>query len=101
MRSISIKIYLIILFIAVVAFGSLLYQVEGDTNLFFKDIPSSILWVTMALLGGGIGNVELSVSAKLLVVGIQFTSLLLFGLLIAIVGQSVERRLLGSSRLDK
>jgi hypothetical protein len=99
-RVISIKIYGLALFAAVLFFGSCLYFIEGQKNVLFEDIPSSVFWVTTVLLGGGIGDVEFSFIAKLLIVLLQFSSLLLFGLLIAIVGQFVERKLLGSSSIE-
>ncbi|MCA9354112.1 MAG: ion transporter [Candidatus Kaiserbacteria bacterium] len=99
-RVISMEIYLIALAIAVMIFASLLYLFEGERNVLFADIPSAVLWVTTVLLGSGVNHADFSTITKLLVVGLQFTSLLLFGLLIAIVGNMVERRLLGSSSVD-
>jgi voltage-gated potassium channel len=98
-RIISIRIYVITLAAAVMLFGTALYLIEGGSNELFKDIPSAVLWASMALLGGGVSSDTFSVAAKLLIVCLQFSSLLLFGLLIAIVGQWVERRLLGSSSI--
>lgn len=96
---ISIRIYAIVLIITVLFFSSILYLIEGD-QIEFSNIPLSILWTTMVLFGGTFDPNILSTTGKIAVVGLQFSSLLLFGFLISIVGRYLERRLLGSSSLS-
>lgn len=100
-RVISIRIYGIVLVAAIYVFGSTLYLIEGSRNPHFQDIPAAILWAALALLGGSINPEELSLLAKFVVILLQFSSLLLFGLMIHIVGRFIEYKLLGSSSLQK
>lgn len=99
-QMISVQIYGIVLTLSVFVFGVLFYVIEND-NPFFKDIPSAVLWTAVTILGGGVDPHAFSIPARILVVCLQFSSLLLFGLLIAIVGRFVERRLLGSSSIQR
>mgnify|MGYP001484773358 CR=1 FL=1 len=98
---ISVRIYGLTLVFATMIFSSLLYVVEGQNNDIFKDIPSSVIWTVLTLFGSSTNPHEFTMVAKLIVVALQFTSLLLFGLLINIMGKFLERILLGSkSTLD-
>lgn len=92
----SMRIYALILGFAVFFFGTILYFIEG-TNYYFKDIPSGVLWVTQTILGGNVNVGEVGLPAQLTILAVQFTGLLLFGLLIHIVGRFLERKILGSS----
>lgn len=98
---ISVRIYGLTLVFATMIFSSLLYVVESQNNEIFKDIPSSVIWTVLTLFGSSTNPHEFTLIAKLIVVALQFTSLLLFGLLINIMGKFLERMLLGSkSTLD-
>jgi len=99
-QTISIRIYGLALISAVAFFGTLLYLIEGNNSL-FSNIPASVAWVTLAILGGGISAVNLSPLAKVIVIVLQFCSLLLFGLLINIAGRFIEQKLLGSRSLEE
>ena len=94
----SLRIYGITLFGAVVIFGTLLYLIESSNPL-FKDIPTSSFWALQAILGGNTNTSDFSLAAKTLVIFIQFSGLLLFGLLIHLVGKFIERKLLGSESI--
>jgi len=100
-RVISIRIYAIVLVSAIFIFGSLLYLVEGAHNTNFVDIPSAVIWATLALLGSSINPENLSYLGKIVVIVLQFSSLMLFGLMIHIVGRFIEHKLLGSSSIDR
>ena len=95
---ISVRIYGIVLATTTFVFATLLYLVEGGNPL-LQDIPSGILWVALVIFGGGADVESFSLLAKIVVIGIQFSGLLLFGLLIHLVGKFLERRLLGSATL--
>ncbi len=99
-QMISVQIYGIVLTLAVLIFGVLFYVVENE-NPFFKDIPSAVLWAAITILGGGVDAHSFSIPARILVVCLQFSSILFFGLLISIVWIFLERLLLGSSSLNR
>jgi len=78
----------------------LLYFIEG-TNPQFENIPVAVLWSTLTIFGGSIEFGQLSMPAKIVVVFLQFFSLLLFGLMVHIIGRIFEYKLLGSNALVK
>jgi len=93
---ITVRIYGLTLLFATMFFASLLYLAEGQRNDIFKDIPSSVIWTVLTLFGSSTNPHDFTVTGRLIVIGLQFTSLLLFGLLINIMGKFLERKLLGS-----
>lgn len=98
---ISVKIYTLVLVTTITAFGTLLYVIEGGSNSTLGSIPAGIFWATQSIFGGSMNVDSFSAAAKALSVFIQFTGLLLFGLLIHLVGTLLEKGLLGSTNTTK
>jgi len=93
-NKLTVQIYFLTLFSAVLFFGSLIYFVEGS-NPAFANIPLGMLWATKLTLGGIGQTVPATILGEMVSIGARFTGLLLFGLLIHIVGKFFEKILLG------
>jgi len=91
----NIGIYFFSLFCAVTLFGTLIYIVEGH-NPTFSTIPSAMLWAIKPLLGGIAQQMPATALGEIVAILARFTGLILFGLLIAIIGNSVRRLMFGS-----
>ena len=95
----NVGIYFFALFCAVVLFGTLIYIAEGDNPL-FTSIPSAMLWALKPLLGGVAQSEPFTVLGQIIAILARFVGLILFGLLIAIVGNSVKRLMFGSKDIE-
>jgi voltage-gated potassium channel len=93
----TVQIYFLTLTMAVLAFGTLIYLVEGD-NPAFANIPLGMLWASKLILGGVTQALPDTYWGEIISVAIRFVGLLLFGLLIHIVGKSVQRVLFGTDK---
>ncbi len=93
----TVQIYFLTLTMAVLTFGTLIYLVEGD-NPAFANIPLGMLWAIDLILGGGSQALPDTYWGEVISVAIRFVGLLLFGLLIHIVGKSVQRVLFGTDK---
>jgi len=96
----NIGIYFFALLSAVILFGTAIFALEA-ANPNFKNIPLGMLWAAKPLLGGIAQEMPLTAAGELVAIFARFTGLVLFGLLIAIVGNSVRTLLFGSSNLIK
>lgn len=76
-------------------FGSLLYAVEGHQTE-AANIPLAMLWVAKVILGGITQSVPETVWGDIVIVATRFTGLMLFGLLIYVVGDTLTRTLFGT-----
>ena len=93
----TVQIYFLTLTMAALAFGTLIYLVEGD-NPAFANIPLGMLWASKLILGGISQAMPETYWGEIISVAIRFVGLLLFGLLIHIVGKSVQRVLFGTDK---
>lgn len=99
-QSLSIKIYFATMFASVLVFGTLIYLIEAG-NPAFANIPLGMLWA-MKLTLGGISQTAYvdTIWGELIIVGVRFVGLLLFGLVVSIVGKFLRRLLLGSKSAE-
>ncbi|MBX2866519.1 ion transporter [Candidatus Kaiserbacteria bacterium] len=95
----NVGIYFFALFSSIILFGTLIYIVEG-TNPTFSSIPSAMLWALKPLLGGVAQIEPVTVLGQIVAVLARFTGLILFGLLIAVIGNSVKRLMFGSKKIE-
>lgn len=92
----TIQIYFAALITALLVFGTLLYIFESS-NPEFSNIPEAMLWSTKPLLGGIAQTMPTTIAGDIIVALIRFVGLVLFGLLISIVGTSLQKILLGKA----
>lgn len=96
----NIGIYFFSLFVATTLFGTLIYIADG-TNPEFASIPLGMLWALKPLMGG-VAQIEPgTVWGEFIAILARFTGLVLFGLLIAIVGNVIKRVLFGTTKLEQ
>lgn len=94
MTSINTTIYFIALFSMTIAFGSALYAVE-HSHPAYATIPLAMLQAAKIILGG-LGQAPVySVSGEIVVLLCRLTGLALFGLLISVIGSSLNQMLFG------
>lgn len=93
-RRLNIEIYFFALIASVVIFGTLVYVFEaGQAN--FANIPISMLWAFEILLGGTPQTNVATLAGSFVVVATRFTGLMLFGLLITVIGNVLQKFLSG------
>ena len=98
-QRLSIQIYILTLTMTVLAFGTMIYLVEGN-NPAFANIPLGMLWAAKLTLGGISQVTPDTILGEIVSIGTRFVGLLLFGLLIHIVGKFFEKMLLGSAPIE-
>lgn len=88
-NSLTVGIYFLALFSAIITFGSVLYLFEGHQQA-YEDIPQAMLQAAKVLLGG-LGVVPTQTWAgELVILLARFAGLALFGLLISVIGNSLK-----------
>ena len=96
----NVGIYFFALFSATTVFGTLIYIAEGsDPN--FSNIPLGMLWALKPLMGGVAQTEPATIFGQVIAVAARFTGLILFGLLLAIVGNAVKKFLFGTDKLEQ
>ena len=95
----NISIYFFALLSAIIFFGTAIYVFEG-TSQTFANIPLSMLWAVKPLLGGIPQVMPTTLPGELISILARFTGLILFGLLIAIIGNTVHRLLFGTEKVE-
>lgn len=95
----NLTLYFVALTGATVLFGSLLYVVEVEAGT-FASAPAAMLWTIETFLGGSITSTQLpqTVLGEILALLTRFTGLVLLGLLLTVVGNSVQKLLLGQKQ---
>lgn len=94
MTRINTAIYFIALFSMIIAFGSALYAIE-HTHPAYATIPLAMLQAAKIILGG-LGQAPVySVFGEIVVLLCRLTGLALFGLLISVIGSSLNQMLFG------
>lgn len=93
----SIQIYFATVLSAVVLSGTLVYVFEGkaDGTGMFASIPHGMLWALKVTLGMTPGTMPVTMIGEAITIMTFFFGLLLFGLLISVMGTSLQRLLLG------
>lgn len=92
--SLNIAIYITLLLVALLVFGSVLYVVETAVAAFVS-IPAAMWWTLKVFLGSIPVEAPLSALGAVLYVLARFTGLILLGVLIGVVGNIIRHYLLG------
>lgn len=93
----NVSLYLTLLLSTLLAFGILLYIVEGQTGL-FESIPAAMWWTFAAFVNADARDVSLSVTGGVLYVLIKFFGLILLGALIGVTGNVLRHYLLDTRK---
>lgn len=97
----NLQIYFFALFASIIIFGTLMYIAEGGSAA-FASIPHGMLWATQTILGGISGSTVGAFPATTFGIIVtflaRFAGLALFGMLIAVVGNTLKQYLLGSEK---
>lgn len=91
---INLEIYLITLTLAILIIGSLFYLFE--THVEAKDIPSGMFWALKSILGGFPYPQPETVGGIIALVLARFTSMILLGMMLGLVGMMIRKLLIGS-----
>lgn len=83
--SLNVTIYVALLVIALLIFGTMLYIVESSLGL-FTSIPIGMWWAFKVFLGSIPVDAPLSAAGAALYVVARFTGLILLGVLVGVVG---------------
>jgi voltage-gated potassium channel len=90
-------VYFLALFTSVVGLGSLLYVIESSQKA-YENIPLAMIQAAKIILGG-LGQVNaLTLAGELSIIVGRFVGLALFGLLISVVGKSLNGLLFGKDK---
>ncbi len=95
----NIGIYFFALLSATIIFGTLIYITEHEEAA-FSSIPLGMLWSIKPIMGGVAQTEPMTIFGQIIAVSARFTGLVLFGLLIAIVGNGVKKLLFGSTKIE-
>lgn len=95
----NIGIYFFTLLSAVVLFGTFIYIAEGNREV-FTSIPLGMIWAMKPLMGGVAQTEPITIAGEMVAILARFTGLILFGLLLAIMGNMVKRWLFGTEKLE-
>ncbi len=97
---INLEIYFITLTLAVLILGSLFYTFEHGV----KDahsIPSGMYWALRAILGGVSYPQPLTLGGTVTLILARFTSMILLGMMMSLVGVMIRKLLIGSEKDEK
>ncbi len=92
-NKLSAEIYFATLLTAVTISGTLVFVVEGGE--YFSSIPSGMLWALKVTTGSTPANMPASFMGEVVTVMTYFFGLLLFGLLVSVMGNALNKLLLG------
>lgn len=94
---INLEIYFLTLVLAVLILGSLFYTFEHSVSA-AKDIPSGMYWALRVILGGISYPQATTVGGTITLIMARFTSLILLGMMISLVGTMIRKMLIGSEK---
>jgi voltage-gated potassium channel len=97
---INLEIYFLTLTLAVLILGCLFYFFEHGVND-AKDIPSGMYWALRAILGGVSYPQATTVGGTITLVLARFSSMILLGMMMSLVGTMIRKMLIGSEKDDK
>lgn len=96
---INFQIYFLALFASVIIFGSVIYLFEAHQHN-FSNIPMGMLWAVETVLGGfPTDRQPETLPGRLTTIFARFVGLVLFGLLISVVGNTVRKFLFGTKKV--
>lgn len=91
----NVRIYFFALLSTIILCGSLIYIAEGEQNPVFESIPLSMVWAAKVAMGGVAQHMPQTALGDIITIITRFAGLALFGLLIHIIGTSVQTLLFG------
>jgi voltage-gated potassium channel len=94
---INFEIYVTAFFMALLSLGSLLYIFEA-TQPEASDIPSGMYWALRVILGGLPVAQPETFGGTIVIILARFTSMILFGIVIGLVGVMLRRILIGADK---
>ena len=97
---INLEIYFLTLTLAVLILGCLFYIFEHRVSD-AKDIPSGMYWALRAILGGVSYPQATTLGGTVTLVLARFTSMILLGMMMSLVGTMLRKMLIGSEKDDK
>ncbi len=97
---INLEIYFITLTLAVLILGSLFYTFEHGVKD-GKDIPSGMYWALRAILGGVSYPQPTTLGGTATLILARFTSMILLGMMMSLVGTMIRKLLIGSEKDEK
>lgn len=89
----SAEIYFATLLTAVTISGTLVFVVEGGA--YFSSIPRGMLWALKVTMGSTPVHMPVSFMGEVVTIMTYFFGLLLFGLLVSVMGNALNKLLLG------
>jgi voltage-gated potassium channel len=97
---INLEIYFITLTLAVLILGCLFYIFEHGVKD-AKDIPSGMYWALRAILGGVSYPQATTTGGTITLILARFSSMILLGMMMGLVGTMIRKILIGSEKDDK
>jgi voltage-gated potassium channel len=94
--TINLEIYLVALMSALLILGALLYVFEDGGAA--RDIPSGMYWALKVILGGISYPQPETLGGTVVIILARFTSMLLLGMLLSLVGTMLRKLLIGSEK---
>lgn len=100
LRFLTLQIYFTALVSLVVILASVFYLFEGHQEV-FRNIPLCILWIAESIFGGSISSFfPDTTGGRIVAITARFGGMVLFGFLLAVVGNSIKRFLFGTDAIE-
>jgi voltage-gated potassium channel len=96
----NLEIYFITLTLAVLILGSLFYTFEHGIKD-AEDIPSGMYWALRAILGGVSYPQATTLGGTITLILARFTSMILLGMMMGLIGTMLRKLLIGSEKDEK
>jgi voltage-gated potassium channel len=93
---INLEIYIVSLFGAILLLGAAFYLFEHQGEA--KDIPTGMYWALRVILGGISYAQPETIGGTVTIILARFTSMLLLGMLMSLVGTMLRKLLIGSEK---
>jgi voltage-gated potassium channel len=97
---INLEIYFLTLTLAVLILGCLFYTFEHGMKD-ARDIPSGMYWALRAILGGVSYPQATTLGGTVTLIFARFTSMILLGMMMSLVGTMIRKALIGSEKDEK
>ncbi len=95
--TLNLEIYALTLAVATLILGSLFYVFENQHHA-ARDIPSGMYWALKAILGGLTYPQPETVGGTITLILARFTSMILLGMLLGLVGTMLRKLLIGAEK---
>lgn len=97
---INLEIYFLTLTLAVLILGCLFYIFEHGVDD-ARNIPAGMYWALRAILGGVSYPQATTMGGTITLILARFTSMILLGMMMSLVGTMIRKALIGSEKDDK